>query len=86
MYYIKAPQNGYVNKALLSGLGENIKEGTAVVSIMPADYDVAVETYIDPIDLPLIQKTKKLEFGSTDGLQLYFQDGLICLMELLVEK
>ena len=60
MYYIKAPQNGYVNKALLSGLGENIKEGTAVVSIMPADYDVAVETYIDPIDLPLIQKNEKV--------------------------
>jgi predicted nuclease of restriction endonuclease-like (RecB) superfamily len=28
MYYIKASQNGYVNRALQSGIGETIKEGT----------------------------------------------------------
>jgi hypothetical protein len=27
---------------------------------MPAQYDVAVETYVDPIDLPLINKGEKL--------------------------
>jgi multidrug resistance efflux pump len=60
MYYIKAPQNGYVNRALKSGLGENIKEGTPIVSIMPSDYDIAVETYISPNDFPLIQKGEKV--------------------------
>lgn len=60
MYYIKAPQNGYVNRALKSGLGENIKEGTPIVSIMPAVYDIAVETYISPNDFPLIQKGEKV--------------------------
>ena len=60
LYYIKAPQNGYVNRALQSGLGETIKEGTPVVSIMPSKYDIAVETYIDPIDLPLIHKGEKV--------------------------
>lgn len=60
MYYIKAPQNGYVNRALKSGLGENIKEGTPIVSIMPAEYDIAVETYISPNDFPLIQKGEKV--------------------------
>jgi hypothetical protein len=60
MYYIKAPQNGYVNRALQSGIGENIKEGTAIVSIMPAKYDVAVETFISPLDLPLIKKGQKI--------------------------
>lgn len=60
LYYIKAPQNGYVNRALQSGLGENIKEGTPIVSIMPAKYDIAVETYVDPIDLPLIAKGEKI--------------------------
>jgi multidrug resistance efflux pump len=60
MYYIKAPQSGYVNRALKSGLGENIKEGTPIVSIMPADYDIAVETYISPNDFPLIQKGEKV--------------------------
>jgi multidrug resistance efflux pump len=56
LYYIKAPQNGYVNRALQSGIGETIKEGTPVVSIMPSKYDIAVETFIDPIDMPLIHK------------------------------
>lgn len=56
MYYIKAPQNGYINRALQSGLGETVKTGTPMVSIMPADYDIAVETYVRPIDLPLLKK------------------------------
>lgn len=60
MYYIKAPQDGYINRALLAGLGETIKEGTPIVSIMPADYDIAVETYVDPIDLPLISRGEKV--------------------------
>jgi multidrug resistance efflux pump len=60
MYYIKAPQNGYVNRALQSGIGETIKEGTPVVSIMPAKYDIAVESFIDPIDLPLIHTGEKV--------------------------
>lgn len=60
MYYITAPQNGYVNRALKSGLGENIKEGTPIVSIMPAKYDIAVETYVLPNDFPLIQKGEKV--------------------------
>ena len=60
LYYIKAPQSGYVNRALQSGLGENIKEGTPIVSIMPAKYDIAVETYVEPIDLPLIAKGEKI--------------------------
>lgn len=56
LYYITAPQSGYVNRALLAGLGETIKEGTSIVSIMPKNYDIAVETYVAPIDLPLIKK------------------------------
>lgn len=60
MYYIKAPQDGYINRALQSGLGEMIKEGTAVVSIMPANYDIAVETFVNPIDLPLLKKGEKV--------------------------
>lgn len=60
MYYIKAPQDGYVNRALQSGLGEIIKEGTPVVSIMPANYDIAVETYVNPIDLPLLKRGERV--------------------------
>lgn len=60
LYYITAPQDGYVNRALQSGLGETIKEGTSIVSIMPANFEIAVETYVDPVDFPLIHKGEKM--------------------------
>jgi multidrug resistance efflux pump len=60
MYYIKATQSGYVNRILQSGIGQTVKEGTPIVSIMPAKYDIAVETYVDPIDLPLINRGEKV--------------------------
>ena len=60
LYYIKAPQNGYVNRAIQSGLGETIKEGTQIVSIMPSKYDIAVETYVTPTDYPLVHKGEKV--------------------------
>jgi multidrug resistance efflux pump len=60
LYYIKAPQDGYINRAIQSGLGETIKEGTQIVSIMPSKYDIAVETYVSPTDLPLIHKGEKV--------------------------
>lgn len=52
--YIIAPQNGYINKAIKSGLGETIKEGEELVGIMPANFQLAVESYVMPIDLPLL--------------------------------
>ncbi|WP_298392793.1 HlyD family efflux transporter periplasmic adaptor subunit [Flavobacterium sp.] len=60
LYYIKAPQDGYVNRAIQSGIGETVKEGTQIVSIMPSKYDIAVETYVSPTDLPLIHKGEKV--------------------------
>ena len=64
MYYIKAPFNGYINKAIKTGIGESFKEGERLVGIMPANYDVAVETYINPIDLPLVHigETFRVQF------------------------
>ena len=60
MYYIKASQNGYINRALQSGIGETIKEGTPIATLMPSDYDIAVETFVNPIDLPLLSKGEKV--------------------------
>jgi multidrug resistance efflux pump len=60
MYYIKAPQSGYINRALQSGIGETIKEGTPIATIMPSKYDIAVESFVDPIDLPLIKRGEKV--------------------------
>jgi adhesin transport system membrane fusion protein len=60
LMFITAPQNGFINKAIKSGIGETFKEGEQLVGIMPSDYELAVETYIDPIDLPLIHIGEKV--------------------------
>jgi membrane fusion protein, adhesin transport system len=60
MYYITAPQDGYITKAIQSGIGETIKEGTPIVSIMPSRFDLAIEMYVKPIDLPLLKKGQKV--------------------------
>ena len=60
MYYIKAPQAGYINKAVVGGVGESFKEGQKLIELMPYNYDLAVETYVKPIDLPLIHIGEKV--------------------------
>jgi membrane fusion protein, adhesin transport system len=59
-YHILAPQDGYVTQAQQVGIGETIKEGAEIVSIMPAVYDLAVQMYVRPIDLPLFEKGQKV--------------------------
>jgi hypothetical protein len=59
-YQILAPQDGYIVKALIPGIGETIKEGQAIASILPSEYQLAVELYVDPIDLPLLEKGRKV--------------------------
>lgn len=60
LYFILAPQDGYVTQAKQVGLGKTIKEGDDIISIMPAIYDLAVQMYIKPIDLPLFEKGQKV--------------------------
>ncbi|MBK9256207.1 MAG: HlyD family efflux transporter periplasmic adaptor subunit [Saprospiraceae bacterium] len=60
LYHILAPQDGYVTQARQVGIGETIKEGEEIVSIMPAVYDLAVQMYVKPIDLPLFEKGQKV--------------------------
>lgn len=60
-YQILAPQAGVVLKALRAGIGETIREGDAVCSIMPLTFsDLAVEMYIKAMDVPLISKGRKV--------------------------
>ncbi len=61
-YYITAPQDCYITKALTPGIGETVKNGEAIVSIMPANANLAVELYIQPMDLPLIQIGQPVNF------------------------
>lgn len=62
LYYVTAPQDGYITQALQTGIGETIKEGEAIISIMPFKYDLAVEMFVDPMDLPLINKGQHVRF------------------------
>lgn len=55
LYYVTAPQTGYITRAVQSGIGETIKAGQEIVTIMPEIYDLAVEMFIMPQDLPLVE-------------------------------
>ncbi|WP_299052455.1 HlyD family secretion protein [uncultured Polaribacter sp.] len=60
LLYITAPHDGYINKAVKGGIGGTFKEGDDLVGIMPASYDLAVETFVRPIDLPLLHIGEKV--------------------------
>jgi len=58
--YITASQDGYINKVLRGGIGVTFKEGESLVGIMPAQIDLAVESFVEPIDLPLLHIGEKV--------------------------
>ncbi len=59
-YQIIAPQSGYMVQAIKAGLGETIKEGESVATILPQSGDVAFEMYIKAMDLPLLSTGRKV--------------------------
>ncbi len=61
-YIIRAPQTGYITRAVKSGVGELVKEGEPLISVMPARFDLAVELYVQPMDMPLINTGQKVRF------------------------
>lgn len=70
-YHILAPQDGYIVQAQLAGIGETIKEGEPIVTIMPESPDIAVEMYVKAMDVPLLAKGRKvrIEFDGWPALQ-----------------
>jgi multidrug resistance efflux pump len=72
--YIRAPQDGFINRAIQKGIGETFKEGAEIVSIMPTEIELAVETFIRPIDLPLIHPGEKVRI-IFDGWPAIFFSG-----------
>lgn len=70
-YQIRAPQSGYVVKALRAGIGETIKEAEALCTIMPQTTDIAVEMYVRAMDVPLIEAGRKVrvQFDGWPALQ-----------------
>lgn len=71
-YYILAPQDGYIVKTLKSGYGEIIKESSAICTIQPSSPQVAVELYVNAMDVPLLTKGRqvRLEFDGWPALQV----------------
>jgi len=62
MYIILAPQDGQIVQAKKSGIGEIIKDGELITVIVPNRLDYAVEMYVRPVDLPLINIGQKVRF------------------------
>ena len=73
-YYVLAPQDGYISKTSIQGLGEILKEGAALCNIVPIHDEQVVELYINPIDLPLVRigQTVQLTF---DGWPAFVFSG-----------
>jgi membrane fusion protein, adhesin transport system len=61
-YFILAPQSGFITKVIRPGIGEIIKEAEPLLSIMPGEYELAVELYISPIDFPLVDIGQEVSF------------------------
>ncbi|QIX59753.1 HlyD family efflux transporter periplasmic adaptor subunit [Hymenobacter lutimineralis] len=59
-YQITAPQDGYVVRALKEGLGEIVKEGEPIVTVMPDAPALAAELYVQPMDIPLLSVGRKV--------------------------
>jgi multidrug resistance efflux pump len=70
-YQVIAPQEGYIVKAVVAGIGETIKEGEAVATIMPSSPDVAVAMYVKAMDVPLLEigRHVRIEFDGWPALQ-----------------
>jgi multidrug resistance efflux pump len=62
MYFITAPQSGQVTKAKKAGIGEILKDGAMLVEIVPDKIDYAIELFVEPVDLPLIDTGQKVRF------------------------
>jgi multidrug resistance efflux pump len=74
LYYITAPQSGYITKAIKSGIGEMIKEGDQIVTIVPYERELAVELYVRPMDLPLMNMGQEVRLVF-DGWQAFIISG-----------
>jgi membrane fusion protein, adhesin transport system len=59
-YFVKAPQEGYIVKALKMGIGETIKEGESIATLQPSAPEMAVEMYVRAMDVPLIEPGREV--------------------------
>ena len=62
LYYVTASQSGQITKAKKAGIGEMLKEGEMIAEIVPDNIEYAVEMYVEPMDLPLVNIGQKVRF------------------------
>ena len=55
LYFVIAPQGGQVTRAIKAGIGEIVKEGEEVAQIVPDHTDMAIEIFVKPLDITLLQ-------------------------------
>jgi multidrug resistance efflux pump len=93
-YYITAPKDGFITQALTTGIGETIKEGEPIFTFVPASFDLAVEVYVEPIDLPLIHEGSHIQlqfdgwpalvFGGWPNLSVGTFTGMVVTFDKVV--
>lgn len=71
LYVVRAPQTGYIVRALKAGIGETIKEGESIATLQPESPLLAAEVYVRAMDVPLIQRgrTVRLQFDGWPAIQ-----------------
>lgn len=60
MYHILAPQDGQIVQANKAGIGEILKDGERITVVVPTKVNYAVEMFVRPVDLPLINIGQKV--------------------------
>jgi multidrug efflux pump subunit AcrA (membrane-fusion protein) len=60
LYHVIASQDGQVVQLNKAGIGEILKDGESIGSIVPAHVNYAVEIFIKPVDLPLVKPGQKV--------------------------
>jgi len=73
-YYVTAPQDGYVTKTFVLGVGEIVKESETLISFVPEQKEFSVELFVDPMDLPLIHKGEEVQL-TFDGWPAFVFSG-----------
>ena len=74
LYYILAPQDGFVSKTTKSGIGETVKEGEEIARISPFGFAHAVEIFIHPVDMPLVHPGEQVRL-IFDGFPAFVISG-----------
>ena len=95
-YYITSPQDGIIVKALKTGLGETIKEGEEILSIMPSNPELAAQLYVSALDVVLLKPGSKvrlqfegwpaLVFSGWQGVTLGTFSGVVKVIDRVDTK